>query len=322
MRTDPRSISVAMAAYNGASFIEEQLRSIWQQTFLPSEIVVVDDASQDATFDLLTTLARQSPVPMRVLGSERNQGSTRAFARAVAASSGSWIALADQDDVWLPHKLATLLEAAERQQWNAVFSNAQLVDEKLQPKANTLLDNTRVPRKARRQLGAGRALPTLLRYNVVTGATLMLHADWKQHILPIDDAWIHDYWIALIVASTGRIGLVDEPLLLYRQHDRNQIGEKKNLKQELAAARAKAKQEYLQEEERFASLERRLAGVETCVPGVLRFLREKQSFLRHRYLMRKKAPLRLPLILVDLLRLSYFRYGQGLRPLLKDLLIP
>src|ERR671927_271278 len=102
--------SVAMCTYNGARFVREQLASIAAQTRPPDELVVCDDCSTDATLECIREFARTAPFPVRVVENEKNAGSTKNFERAVELCEGDFIALADQDDVWLPEKLQRLEE--------------------------------------------------------------------------------------------------------------------------------------------------------------------------------------------------------------------
>src|SRR5205807_105534 len=78
----------------------------------------------------------------------------------------------------------------------------------------------------RRTARGGRLFEVLLRHNVVTGATVALRRTNLRDIVPIDPAWVHDGWIALILSATGKTALVDEPLVLYREHAQQQIGVK------------------------------------------------------------------------------------------------
>ena len=167
------SVSVAIATYRGVEFIEQQLRSICEQTHQPREIVIVDDASPDTTVAELERFKTLSPVPIKILACKQNQGSTASFAEAIAHCEGDWIACADQDDVWRRHKLEVLLHAAYEQRADAVFSDAELVDAQLRPIGKRLWDDSRFTPAMRRLWQGGEAFAMLLRYNVVTGTTLM-----------------------------------------------------------------------------------------------------------------------------------------------------
>jgi glycosyltransferase involved in cell wall biosynthesis len=122
-------ISVAMATYNGALFIQEQLESISAQNLLPRELVVSDDCSTDKTLEIIENFKRTAPFPVTVLSNPRNLGYADNFFRAVGACTGSWISFSDQDDVWLPNKLADCAAAiAENPSAVMFLQNAILCD--------------------------------------------------------------------------------------------------------------------------------------------------------------------------------------------------
>jgi glycosyltransferase involved in cell wall biosynthesis len=108
-------ISVIVPVFNGASFLERCVRSIWNQQPPPGnslEILVCDDGSSDDSLGIAAALEQTSPVPMRPLahkdGVNRGVGPTRNL--GIAAARGEFIALLDVDDVWLPHKLAVQMK--------------------------------------------------------------------------------------------------------------------------------------------------------------------------------------------------------------------
>jgi glycosyltransferase involved in cell wall biosynthesis len=102
-------VSVALCTHEGERWIEEQLRSILAQSRPVSEIVVGDDASTDATLDVVRRVAVETDVPIRIRRHDRPLGVAGNFADAIAATSGDVVALSDQDDVWHPDRLERLL---------------------------------------------------------------------------------------------------------------------------------------------------------------------------------------------------------------------
>jgi glycosyltransferase involved in cell wall biosynthesis len=97
-----------MATYNGARFLREQLDSIATQTLLPYELVICDDGSTDATLEIAGQFAKEVSFPVRIYQNESNLGFADNFLKAASLCEGDWIAFSDQDDIWLPHKLATV----------------------------------------------------------------------------------------------------------------------------------------------------------------------------------------------------------------------
>src|SRR6476661_6415310 len=98
-------VSVVLATYNGELFIEEQIKSILQQTYSPIELIIVDDASTDNTISIIQQF-EASHSCIRLFTSERNVGYIKNFEKGMLLASGEYIALSDQDDIWEAAKLS------------------------------------------------------------------------------------------------------------------------------------------------------------------------------------------------------------------------
>ena len=99
-------ITVVVPTYNGGAYIGQALRSVFDQTELPTAIIVVDDCSTDDTFSVAQGLAEESPVPLRVLRMPQNTGSpARPFNAGVEAASTEFVALLEHDDLMFPRRL-------------------------------------------------------------------------------------------------------------------------------------------------------------------------------------------------------------------------
>jgi len=225
------NFSVAMCTYNGASFIAEQLASITAQTRLPDELVICDDGSTDATLECIREFARTAPFTIRLIENEENLGSTKNFERAIELCEGDLIALADQDDVWLPEKLQRLEAALADENTALAFTDGEVVDETLLPSGQRVWQTIRFGEAEQRLFREGHAFEVLLDHNVVTGAAMAFKAGFRKLILPIPNDLIHDgipvlhdWWAALLVAAVARVSFISEPLFKYRQHSAQQLG--------------------------------------------------------------------------------------------------
>ena len=206
------SISVAMCTYNGSRYIMEQLDSIAQQTLLPCELVVCDDGSTDSTLELLEAFSNQVSFPVRLHVNDVNLGSTKNFEKAMGFCTGDIIALADQDDVWIPSKLERIGEVFSAQpEVGVVFTDAVLVDSELRPMNLQLWKSVRFTRVQQWRLRNGGASAVLLKHNVVTGATMAFRASHRRKVLPIPQVWSHDAWIALLVSFFNRVEIIRGP---------------------------------------------------------------------------------------------------------------
>ena len=128
-------ISVALTTHNGDRFLREQLDSLYSQTMVPDEVVVCDDCSTDHTMEILDEYAVK--YGLRYYRNEPALGVNANFFRAISLCDGDYVCICDQDDVWMPHKIKTLVEAVTSINRNdvpvAVSSLRQDVDAKLNP---------------------------------------------------------------------------------------------------------------------------------------------------------------------------------------------
>lgn len=108
-------ISIVMATYNGEKFIEEQLRSICEQTVKPDEIIVQDDLSTDNTLNIVYNFKEQYKNIKWIINKNKcNYGYKRNFYEALNNATGEYIFLADQDDIWINNKIELMIEVMKK----------------------------------------------------------------------------------------------------------------------------------------------------------------------------------------------------------------
>ena len=227
--TQTKTISIAMCTYNGEKYLREQLDSIAAQTRLPDELVICDDCSTDSTTDIIRNFSDTVPFPVRLhvnhvnIGGEA-KGITRNFEQASRLCVGDLIAFCDQDDVWFAQKLSRMAEEMEKNhQLGGVFVDAQLMDDKGNPKGILLSQTTGMNRSEHKKLMQGQVLSVLLSMNKVYGCTLMVDAKLLIKLLPVPPNWWFDAWVPCSVAVHSKLEFIPEPLFYYRIHA-NQSG--------------------------------------------------------------------------------------------------
>ena len=218
-------ISVALCTCNGELYLRELLDSLAAQELTPFELVVCDDASTDSTRHILDDFAAAAPFTVRVHGNAENLGVVKNFEQALSLCNGDYIALCDQDDVWLPHKLTRLAEQVRSCGSEAagvprlVYCDMELVEEDLRRTGRSYVEDQglAVPRED--------PYRTLLVQNYIPGCTMLFSADLLMHALPFpDNVAMHDWWLALLAALTGNVCAEPSSAVLYRQHGYNQLG--------------------------------------------------------------------------------------------------
>jgi hypothetical protein len=227
MSQPQESIAIVMATCNGAEFLDEQLQSIYAQTQPVTHLLVRDDGSTDRTPEILAEYAARRPDLIRLVsGDSARLGPCGNFASLLELCDADYVLLADQDDRWLPDKVArTLARMKEAEHVLGqdvpllVHTDLIVADERLRPVHPSLWKHQRLD-----ALG-GVTLPRLLVQNTVTGCTALVNRALVQAATPIPAAAVmHDWWLALVAAAVGHVICLPEPTVLYRQHAANRIG--------------------------------------------------------------------------------------------------
>lgn len=220
-------ISIALCTYNGAKFLPEQLESFLKQTRRPDELFIGDDRSTDETVSQIEEFRDRAPFPVHLRINEKNLGSTKNFEQTIMACTGDLIFLCDQDDIWMPEKIAAIESEFDRSEnIGMVFTDAELIDEQGASMGENLWKYSFFPEE-RERVKKGKIFEVLMRQNVVTGATMAFRARMRNVFLPIPgdiSNTIHDAWIALIIAANAEVVMLEKRLIEYRQHSAQQAG--------------------------------------------------------------------------------------------------
>lgn len=318
-------ISVALCTHNGSRYVGEQLRSILEQQPAPSQVVVSDDASTDDTLDIVASLAAQSTIPVEILRNPRALGVTGNFERAVRACNGDIIVLSDQDDIWHSNRLARVVEVLESDSGlDLVASDAVLIDGAGTRLPLSLLESLGVSSDELSGIRSAGAFSWLMRRNVVTGATVAFRRRLLATALPFPAAWVHDEWLAAMAAATGRIDLLPDRLIDYRQHGANQIGvAKPSLRDKIGRLLEPRRGRNERLVARAESLAERLSTLEPPVdPAVRAAATAKAAHERVRRDLPRSRARRLPGVLAELRSGRYSSSGRGLQDALRDLVQP
>ena len=320
-------LSSVMCTYNGAGYLQSQLESLLAQTRLPDEIVLSDDASTDATMGLLEAFAltaRATGVDVRLTRHATNVGFVENFSSALRQASGDVLFLCDQDDVWHADKLGLMAPRfVDDPELLLLHSDARLVDASGRSMDCLMFDALQMTADEKLAIHDGRGFEVVMRRSFVTGATMAVRRTMLERALPIAKDWIHDEWLAAVIAAMGKIDFIDAPLIDYRQHGGNQIGARRRTLtmkwQDLILPRGRF---LVDEAKRLQRLENFLVQA-TFFDGAAY---AKQVGEKRRHFERRVAIGQLPRYrrLSPVLREAgagfYRRYGTGGRSMLRDLL--
>lgn len=206
-------ISIALATYNGAEWIREQIKSIQNQTIQDFELVICDDCSTDNTWSILNDIKKED-TRIRIYQNTSNIGFKKNFEKVISLCDGEMIALSDQDDIWFPCHLE-ILQKAMTPNTQVVCARPLFVDEQ-NNELPSKFDYLRMYSPPKANINSARHI--LLGTNCYQGASMLVRKNFFEQALPIPDGVrFHDTWFAILSCFIGGFVYVDEPIMRYRR---------------------------------------------------------------------------------------------------------
>lgn len=222
-------VSVVMTTYNGSGFIHQQMESVLAQSYPNIEVIVVDDCSTDNTIEIVNSFREKHP-GIKIYVNETNLGYIKNFEKGCRLATGSYIALCDQDDYWLPEKI-TKMQAAIGD-CPVIYCDSVLCNELLKPTGENISGKMNC-----------RDFDNCLQQAIfcrIYGHATLINKDFLQKVIPFLDIIPHDWWLCYTATFYGGIKYLNEPLVYYRQHANNIFGAagiKSNRQKKKAAAK-------------------------------------------------------------------------------------
>ncbi|MGT2894886.1 glycosyltransferase family 2 protein [Streptococcus entericus] len=213
-------VNILLSTYNGARFLAQQIESIQAQTYADWQLLIRDDGSSDDTRTVIAAfVAKDSRIRWVNPDEERNLGVIKSFYSLVKHEPADVYFFSDQDDVWLPDKLAVTLSQVKQEDMTKpllVYTDLKVVNQEL-----TVLHKSMIATQSHH---ANTELQQELTENTVTGGTMMINHALAELWQTADDLLMHDWYLALVASSMGKLVYVDQATQLYRQHDSNVLG--------------------------------------------------------------------------------------------------
>lgn len=325
-------ISVVLCTYNGGKFLSEQLQSIIDQTRLPDEIVICDDCSTDNTIQVIREFICKEPDLIQLSQNQTQLGYIKNFESGIRLATGDIIFLSDQDDVWDKRKIEIFEQTFDaNKKAGLVFSNADVVNEHLDNLHYSLWEYVKLIPETFTTYSREQLLQYLIKEPRITGATLAFRGKNKNQLLPFSSYIGHDEWLALNMASIAYIVPINQKLVKYRQHAHNQIGAIKDKKY----SKVKGRQAKEQKERTLISSlyfhYRKLKGYIDFYKHVKNLgiplakeimLNQYNKVMHHRNRLKayRIGIVGYWLLLKELSTLRYFKYSNGLRGFISDLI--
>ncbi|HWR75636.1 MAG TPA: glycosyltransferase [Thiobacillus sp.] len=218
-------VSVVMPAYNHERYVATAIESVLGQTWPNLELIIIDDASRDRTWEVISGYA---DLRIRASRHAANQGAHITLNEALGMARGEYVAIINSDDVFAPTRIAACLETLRNTGADLVGSDIVLIDAAGEP----VLDHwwVRTFADLKRVLAeTGDWHATLLHGNVfMTTSNCVFRRSWLETVGDFRDfRYVLDYeWLLRGLIKGRRLAWLDAPLLHYRLHEGNTISER------------------------------------------------------------------------------------------------
>ena len=203
-------VSVAMATYNGEKYIKEQIDSILKNLNKEDEIIISDDGSTDSTRDIIKSYKDKR---IKLIDGPK-KGVKQNFANAIQNTTGKYIFLSDQDDIWSDNKINKMIEVFNERKATLVVHDALVFDS----------ENNKVLYESFFRFR--KSAPGFIRNiykNTYIGCCMAFDSKIKEKILPIpNNIEMHDQWIGILNDMYyNKSVFISDKLIKYRRHSEN-----------------------------------------------------------------------------------------------------
>lgn len=197
-------ISVCLATYNGSLYIQEQIISVLNQLSQIDELLIGDDGSVDNTISIINSIGDNR---IRFLSITGKLGVVRNFERILVEAKGDYIFLCDQDDIWLPTKVAECVDALQNHL--LVVTDCKVVGHNLDEIYPSFFQLRR----------SGKGIFKNICKNTYLGCCMAFRRELLNIGLPIPAKIpMHDMWLGLLAETQGTVLFLPKNLSLYRRH--------------------------------------------------------------------------------------------------------
>lgn len=220
-------LCILLASYNGEKYISEQLDSIINQTYRNWELIIRDDGSKDETVTILNKYEKKDERIKILRDDKGNLGFLKNFEELLFNAKEEFVLFSDQDDFWLKNKLEKFVEKIRDLDEKVlskpllIHCNSLVCDDKLEIIKEEFIDS-KIAKKTNSNI-------YFFEY-IVQGSTSMVNKKMIKESLPfLKNVTLHDRYFHLLSQFLGTRVFIDESLVKYRQHERNEIGANRSI---------------------------------------------------------------------------------------------
>lgn len=201
-----KKVSVVMCTYNGAKYIREQLDSILNQTYPIFEIIIQDDCSTDETVEIIREYAGRYE-NIHLFQNEKSLGINRNFYSAMDKAQGDYIAISDQDDIWVTDKIEVQMNAIGKAWLSSGFSKPFTSGKGIKIHFDSRMPNCTLER--------------MVYVGMTPGHTLLIKKELLEHIPDLDrwiDLYTYDKHLQIVAACYDKVQFCNKVLVHNRRH--------------------------------------------------------------------------------------------------------
>lgn len=221
-----KKVSVLLALYKpNKIYLQKQLRSIEYQTYKNVEVFILDDSGINIKINLLDIISKElRKTKFHLFSNSKNLGSNKSFDILTKIADGDYFAYCDQDDIWADNKIEKLVNKLESESAVTCYSDLSVIDQN-----DSLINKSfkKYSRRIKHVYGINK-YNYFFHRNSITGCSMLIKSYIAKSALPFPDykVYVHDHWLAIFSSCVGKISYINEPLVHYRIHENNQIGNK------------------------------------------------------------------------------------------------
>lgn len=204
-------VSIVLCTYNGEKYLEEQLDSLVKQTYPNIEIIVVDDCSSDATIEILNEYEKRYNF-FKVQTNSHNLGWNKNFERCINLCKGEFIAISDQDDIWMLNKVSVMLENIKDNL--LIYSRSEMIDSKGNPLHKDSIGKKGIPY-------SGSDPRVIVIYNLTWGHNIFFHRKLLSLAFPLSQGIDYDRQLGVAALNYGHLQFLNQTLVYHREHENN-----------------------------------------------------------------------------------------------------
>jgi glycosyltransferase involved in cell wall biosynthesis len=207
-------VEVLLATFNGELYLSEFLESLCNQQEVIIHLRISDDGSTDRTLEIIETYKNE--FASCKIFSGPCKGPSANFFSLIEKSSYEYVAVADQDDIWLPNHLHLSLNRLSKNTNTPAMTFSAVKEFGENTKSESIWPN-RYP---------GKDIKSILTENLARGCTFVLNSKAIKLIKSYqpEKAIMHDWWILLLIYSSGKVTWSTLPEVRYRIHQNNAVG--------------------------------------------------------------------------------------------------